>query len=257
MGRKFVHSRLDSLANKNDSIIVFDCEFWHVLGDDDYKYPKGHDYFFLPRQIGGFILKRSSNGWLYKQSFFVTFSQPKMDSTLPVTNLRVTSKTSKKLEHLIDEIGFPIGNTFPSELSDDEKDIFDDILHTYKTDTLIARHHKTKSWYTQFLKKFKESTVIVKGKEDIEALQNACKYYNITYSPPSHVVDIAYFNKKSIKTCGSAKLKDTFDCLKPSFDKETVEIAKHLVVEKAHDPVSDAHMTFLIALQISRHFHSK
>ena len=56
---RFHNKTLDKLANGQLHILVFDCEFWHVLGiqgDKKFVFQPDKDFFFISREIGGFLL---------------------------------------------------------------------------------------------------------------------------------------------------------------------------------------------------------
>jgi hypothetical protein len=95
--------------------------------------------------------------------------------------------------------------------------------------------------------------IIVKGKSDIEALENMCRIHEYEYLSPVDVVDIAGWNSKSRKMCGTAKLEGTFDCITPYVDdrgSKRRRLRDILPLDKAHDPTTDASMTLLVAIYI-------
>jgi hypothetical protein len=252
---KFFNKNLDSIAGKHAKVLVFDCEFWHILGesgDNGYKFPSNLDFFFMPREVGGFLLTKNTDGsWNYKNPFFVTLSPPKRDVAFPISHYSTVSGVNgHKLDDLEKKLGLPWGESFPSKLTEEGKQAHAEGLTVYESDPYIKKHHKAKSWYTTFMKDYAESLIIVKGKFDMEAFQNAAKYYKFEYKKPKDVVDIADWNEESRKRCKTAKLEGSYLCVESSLDKETKELAKVLPLEKAHDPSTDASMTLLIALYI-------
>ena len=100
------------------------------------------------------------------------------------------------------------------------------------------------------MKHYSESMIVVKGPSDIDSLKNASRMYGFDYLEPRDITDIAIWNKKSWKKCGTAKLAGTFDCIKRELDEETAHLADHLPLVEAHDPSTDASMTLLVALYI-------
>jgi len=252
---KFTNRYLDKLSNDQSKILVFDCEFWHVLGetgDNGYAFDNDKDFFFMPREIGGFMLIKQKDGsWLYKDPFFVSMSKPKRDVAFPISHFATVSRqTGVKLDELELDLGLPWGDAFPSRLSDEGKRAHAEAIKIYELDSNIKKHHKAPSWYKTFIKHYSESTIIVKGTNDIDALKNAAKHYGFQYQDPKDIVDIAVWNVQSRKRCRTAKLEGTYLCIERKLDKETQEIAKHLPLEKAHDPTTDASMTLLVALYI-------
>ena len=256
---KVVHTQLDKLAGGCSKILVFDCEFWHVLSKGDYIYPSESDFFFVPREIGGFLLTKEKEEWRLHPSFCVTFFPPALDVALPISKYAtVSEKTANKLNDLEELIGVPWGEAFPSELSADQKKMHKEALKLYKEDSNIEKHHKTKAWYKSFFKVYSESMIVVKGRGDIDALQNIAKYYNIPYQKYLKITDIADWNKASYRKCKTAKLEGTFECIWDELDSETKQIAKHLPLVNPHEPTTDASMTFIIALFItSKGFHRR
>jgi hypothetical protein len=56
---KFHLKSLDSLAGNHKKVLVFDCEFWHVMKKSRDRYfttVNKENFFFIPREIGGFRL---------------------------------------------------------------------------------------------------------------------------------------------------------------------------------------------------------
>lgn len=250
---KFSLESLSALTTKN-KVIAFDCEFWHILGkegDQKIQFQANEDFFFIPREIGGLILDKSGTQWNLRQPFFVTFSQPKRDFVLPVSKFStVTSETAQQLDLIEKRLGLSWGDAFYSRLSPSGQEAFKEGLKIYEKDSNIKQHHKPPSWYTKFMKEYSESVIIVKGTGDIDALKNAAVLYGFQYSDPLDIIDIADWNTKSHKLCGTAKLAGTFDCIKKELSEEIKHLADYLPLQKAHDPSTDASMTLLIALYI-------
>jgi hypothetical protein len=254
---RFHNKYLDQLANGKKKVLVFDCEFWHVLGepgDQKYIFPPQEDFFFIPREIGGFLLTKNVDGsWSYNNPFFVTISKPKREVSFPISKYTtVSSDTAWKLDDLEKKLGVGWGHSFPSRLSPEGLVALNQGLHIYGEDSNVKKHHKPPSWYKTFMKQYSESVIVVKGTGDIDALKNASVMYGFTYLDPLDVVDIALWNSQSRKKFGTAKLEGTYDAVKKHVDSETKELAKHLPLEKAHDPTTDASMTLVVALYIEQ-----
>jgi hypothetical protein len=252
---RFVNRHLDTLANGQKKLLVFDCEFWHVLGepgDQNYAFPPQEDFFFIPREIGGFLLNQNKDGsWSYNSPFFITLSKPKRDVSFPISKYAtVSDSTARTLDDLESKLGLSWGASFPSRLSPEGLEALKQGLAAYASDSNVKSHHKPPSWYATFMKHYAESTIVVKGTGDIDALKNAAEMYGFEYREPLHVIDIALWNSKSRKKCGTAKLEGTYSCIKKSLDQETKHLASFLPLEKAHDPSTDASMTLLVALYI-------
>jgi hypothetical protein len=102
-------------------------------------------------------------------------------------------------------------------------------------------------------KKFNQSIVVVKGKFDLEAIQNMCKIHGYDYKPPMAIYDIADWNSKSRRKCKTAKLEGTYDCISHSLKdriNERYRLRDILPMHRAHEPTTDASMTLLVALYI-------
>jgi hypothetical protein len=101
---KFSLKSLDSLADKHKKVLVFDCEFWHILGEEGDKkirFQADKDFFFTPREIGGFLLEKVGNEWKLNKPFFVTFGIPLRDIVLPISKYStVTHETAHKLDDI-------------------------------------------------------------------------------------------------------------------------------------------------------------
>jgi len=252
---RFHNKYLDTLASGQTKILVFDCEFWHVLGetgDQKYVFPPNEDFFFVSREIGGFLLSKNVDGsWSYNNPFFVTLSKPKREVSFPISKYAtVESTTARKLDELEGRLGMGWGSSFPSRLSTDGIEALKEGLKIYAEDSNIKSHHKPPSWYSTFMKHYSESTIIVKGTFDIDALKNASAMYGFEYLEPRHIIDIALWNPQSRKKCGTAKLEGTYLCIKKHLDAETKQLAKFLPLDKVHDPTTDASMTLIVALYI-------
>jgi len=252
---RFFNKNLDKLAGSQAKVLVFDCEFWHVLGetgDQKFTFPPQEDFFFIPREIGGFLLTKNVDGsWSFNSPFFVTISKPKRDVAFPIAKYAtVSDATARKLDSLESRLGLGWGSSFASRLSEEGQEALKEGIKVYEADKNIKAHHKPPSWYKTFMKHYAESVIVVKGTGDIDALKNAAAYYDFNYESPKEVYDIADWNITSRKRCGTAKLAGTFDCIKKELDEESKHLADHLPLEKAHDPSTDASMTLLVALYI-------
>ena len=245
---------LNILAGEFKKVLVFDCEFWHVYGSEGYKpLQKNPDEFFMPREVGGFLLtKTSDDEWTYKKNFFITLNPPKGKDISFVSSqfANVTQKTADDLDAYQSVLGVPWASAYLRILPEEKHEILVDSIKLYLEDPNIKSAHKPPSWIKTFLKDYSDSLVIVKGTSDLEALENACKFHNIEYTPPKKIYDIADWNITSRKKCGTAKLEGTYNCIKDHLDKETRTLTKVLPLGEAHDPSSDAAMTLIVALYI-------
>jgi hypothetical protein len=253
---KFPIKYLDSLAGEHKRVLVFDCEFWHVLGqegDQKIKFQPNTDFFFIPREIGGFLLEKEGTQWKLNKPFFVTFGIRGRDIVLPISKYStVTSETAYKLDDIEKKLGLPWGDAFYSRLSSEGQEYFKEGLKIYKEDKNIKKHHKPSSWYEKFMKVYSESLIVVKGTGDLDSLENASILNGFSYKKPLGIIDIAEWNSQSKKLCNTAKLAGTFDCIKKKLDEESKNLEDYLPLEKAHDPSTDASMTLLIALYIEK-----
>jgi hypothetical protein len=251
---KFSLKLLDDLADNHKRVLVFDCEFWHVLKkprDRFYNVPKKQDFFFIAREIGGFVLKKDGDQWDLNDPFFVTLGKPPRDTVLPISHYStVTPQTGWKLDQIEKRMGIPWGSAFYTKLSTEQQKVYNEGMEIYNSDINIKAHHQDNSWYPKFIELLSESLVIVKGTGDLEALQNAAILYGFKYKKPLDIIDISEWNDESRRLCQTAKLAGTFDCIKKDLDQESKNIADYLPLEKAHDPSTDASMTLLIALYI-------
>jgi len=249
---KFSLKLLDSLAGNYTKVLVFDCEFWHVLKNiNETTISSSDTFFFVPREIGGFLLEKKGTQWKLNKTFFVTLGKPSRETVLPVSKFStVTPQTAYKLDAIEKRLGLPWGEAFPSRLSNEGKQAYAEGLIIYNSDENIEKSHKSPSWYKKFMEVYSESLIIVKGLGDINSLKNASLIYNFQYKNPLDIIDIAEWNEESTRLCETAKLEGSYNCIKKKLDKETKTIADFLPLEKAHDPSTDASMTLLVALYI-------
>jgi len=97
---------------------------------------------------------------------------------------------------------------------------------------------------------FSKSLLIVKGKEDINALKNHTLMLNEKYIELNNIVDIAEYNDILHKKCNSAELEKTYYCLSnlnfTNDYKSYLKIIKDFTNLKAHNPLVDAYYTWII-----------
>jgi len=242
---KLYNQHLSKLGDGYDQILAFDCEFWRVYGKSTgySSIPKKNE-FFTPREMGGFFITKNKKGeWSYDGHFFVTFSPPKgVDISFVSSEFAAVSpKTAEEMNKY--------QSIFQSS-SSLSQDLVKESLKVYLNDKNIKDNHKPNSWIKSFLKQFLKSLVIVKGTYDLDALKNMCHANGYEYTPPAGIFDIADWNSESHKKCGTAKLEGTYDCISKLADEETRHLRDILPLGKAHDPTSDAAMTFLVAVYI-------
>jgi hypothetical protein len=253
---KLYNQHLDTLSKGNPKLLVFDCEFWRVLGSSGFIGIPDTDEFFIPRELGGFFLTKNTDGsWEYKGYFFVTFFNPKGYDVSFISShyASVSQKTADALDVYQSYLQLEWSRAFEGTLPENQKPILKESLKLYKSDPNIANNHKPPSWIKKFIKAYSESVIIVKGRADIEALQNMCRIHDFDYYEPLDVVDIALWNPKSRKMCGTAKLEGTYDCITPYVDDRGTKrrrLRDILPLERAHDPTTDASMTLLVAIYI-------
>lgn len=213
---------MDDLAGDHTSILVFDCEFWRT--------GKNHDVFF-PREIGGFQFTKSAAGWSYRGDFLVTLFPPnKTASFVSSAFATVTPATAKKLDEL------------------QNSDAAAESVAVYLKDPIVKDHHKPSSWLKRFFHLIGRSLVVVKGPTDLLALENAAKEFGHVYSPPAALYDVAKWNSASQKTCHTARLEGTYDCIKNKLSAPVRRIRDTLPIGKIHDPRTDASLALIVAL---------
>jgi hypothetical protein len=251
-----MHSKkLNLLSHNQEHILVFDCEFWHVFNKlVNIDYLPNRDFFFLPREIAGFLIsKNKEDEWKINNKFFVTLDTPLKDIALPISKFStVTLDTAIKLDQIQESIGIDWVDVHESVLNKNQKSLLLDAIKIYKNDLNVKKRHQPFSWINKFMKIYEKSVIIVKGHEDINALKNLCKIKNFNYKDPLKIIDIANWNKKSRLVCGSAQLENTFRCIIPKLDHETKEVAKQLDFDEAHNPMTDASMTLVVAMYITK-----
>jgi hypothetical protein len=244
---KLYNRHLDKLGEGYDQILAFDCEFWRVSGALGFSAIPKTDEFFTPRELAGFFIQKDEKGrWEYSGHFFVTFSPPKNKDVSFVSSefASVSAKTADEMNKY---------QTIFQSSSDVSQDLIKEATKVYLGDKHIKNNHKPNSWIKTFLKEYSNSRVIVKGTYDLDALKNMCVSNDYEYLEPAGIFDIAEWNTESHRVCGTAKLEGTYDCISRNIDDsgtKTRRLRDILPLGRAHDPASDAAMTFLIAIYI-------
>lgn len=243
---------LNELAGTHDTLLVFDCEFWHVYNSKGFIPSKAaRNEFYLPREIGGFLLTKSADGnWLLKNPFFVTLHPPKNRDISFVSShfSNVTEKTRERMDEYQSMLSSPTDSAFLATLPEELHEVLLENIRVYLNDKNIKSAHKPHSWLKSFMEQYRDSVVIVKGTLDMDAIKNACIAYDIPYKPPRRILDIAEWNPESHRLCGTAKLEGTFACIEDDLDNETKSLLKVLPLSRPHDPRTDASMTLIVAL---------
>jgi hypothetical protein len=244
---KLYNQHIDKLGEGYDQILAFDCEFWRVSDSSGFSAIPKTTEFFTPRELAGFFIKKDEKGkWEYSGYFFVTFSPPKGKEVSFVSSefSSVSAKTASEMDKY--------QSAFQSS-SEVSQDLIKESLKVYLQDKHIKNNHKPNSWIKTFLKEYSKSLVVVKGTYDLDALKNMCVSNDYEYLEPAGIFDIAKWNTESHKMCGTAKLEGTYDCISRKMDDagtKTRRLRDILPLGRAHDPASDAAMTFLIAIYI-------
>jgi hypothetical protein len=142
------------------------------------------------------------------------------------------------------------------------KKVYDNQFEVYLSDSLVeARtmtNENTKKFLTYFEKVQQKSTLLVKGKNDIDAICNNLVLFNIRESCSLHrsnIYDIEIFNSFSRKFFGSAKMYDTFIGFTKTKEYGEIEGSVKKIIKdtelRAHNPVFDAYITLVIAVVIN------
>lgn len=115
---------------------------------------------------------------------------------------------------------------------------------------------KTNDFIKLTNKLFSISFLIVKGIEDIKALKNHTILLKQKYILLTNFFDIAIYNKLLFNKCNSAKLEETYFCLKKmnllnNYEKYN-KIINKFTEFKAHNPLVDAYYTFIIFMILNK-----
>jgi len=253
---KFKNKNLDILAGKHSQIMAFDCEFWRVTDSSGFIAIPDTDEFFIPREIGGFVFNKVGDDWEYNNKpFFMTFLNPKGYDVSFVSSqfASVSDKTAEELDKYQSFLQLDWSKSFLKSLPNEQHSLLIDSLKIYNSDDHIKKNRKPPSHIKQFLEIYSQSIVVVKGKFDLEAIQNMCKIHGYDYKPPMAIYDIADWNSKSRRKCKTAKLEGTYDCISHSLKdriNERYRLRDILPMHRAHEPTTDASMTLLVALYI-------
>ena len=253
---KFQNKNLNILAGEHTQILAFDCEFWRVIDSAGFIGIPDTDEFFIPRELGGFVIKKNGESWEYNQKpIFVTFTNPRGYDVSFISSqfATVSDKTADELDQYQSLLQLEWHKSFLKSLPNEQHSILKDSLKLYNSDDHIKKNHKPPSWIKQFLEVYSKSLIVVKGKSDIESLQNMCKIHGYEYKPPAGIYDIATWNLQSRKKCGTAKLEGTYDCIVRDLDDQInprQRLRNILPMDRAHEPTTDASMTLLVALYI-------
>jgi len=253
---RFNNKHIDTLGGKYDQILAFDCEFWRILGSSGFKAIPDTDEFFIPREIGGFILKRKDDEWEYNEKpIFATFLNPRGYDVSFVSSefASVSDKVAEELDQYQSLLQLDWNKSFLRTLPNEQQSILKESLKLYNSDDHIKKNHKPPSWIKQFLEVYSKSLIVVKGTYDLIAIENMCKIHGYEYKPPLAVYDVAEWNSRSRKMCGTAKLEGTYDCISRKIDDVVgpqQRLRNILPMKRAHEPTTDASMTLLVAMYI-------
>ena len=252
---KIKNPLIDKLAGKANSIVCFDCEFWHVYGDGYIEIQNKPSEYFLPREVGGFQLIRKDDGWDYDGYFFATFLPPSNEDVSFVSPefATVLATTAAKMKTVQKKLSLNWNDAYKYKVHPTDFHLIDKSIALYLEDNHVQKNRKNISWLVDLLNLCSQSVVVVKGLSDLQSIYNASKYYSFTFQIPMRIKDIAQWNSQSRDKCDTAKLEGTYNCILDEVEDQGTarkKLRDILPVGKAHDPTSDAAMTFIVALYI-------
>jgi len=267
-----VSDELNNIYNKInfEYIIIFDIEFIRLHRDNT--------QLQTINEMGGLILQKINNDWYITLLFHLNLpSQHKNINELYLIMTKyntLSSKTTKKnielenklIDYFIphDDKGNKITgpkikkycfkiNGYKLKKNKKQYKLFTQIINNIFNDKLYKKRLIEND--VEFMKLtnvlFNKSYLIVKGKEDFKALYNHMKLLNIEPLPYNNYFDIAIYNNFLFKKCKSAELSKSYTCLEElnltkSFD-EYLNIIKEFIGDfKAHNPVVDSYLTWII-----------
>jgi hypothetical protein len=131
----------------------------------------------------------------------------------------------------------------------------------YTNDPLVKKRTlvPTKAWLSSFVDVLQNSVAIVKGTQDLVAIDNLLARYNIPkIQGKLNTVDIAVFNAIFRQRCDSAELEKSYWCLiekkliDPELKPYLKQIYKSLAVPEftAHNPLVDSFYTLVVAVSM-------
>lgn len=140
--------------------------------------------------------------------------------------------------------------------------VFDKVWQLYLNDTYVIERtiNINNKWLKAFIDILTNSTLLVKGNQDIIAINNLLKKYKFKpINDNLFIFDIAIFNESLRKLCNSAELEKTYWCLLEhnlvtNIISETIKkIFSNLVIKDkvlAHNPLVDAYFTFVVGITV-------
>lgn len=249
----------------------------------------------FPLEVGGILLKREKKNWYIIGDFMfnnpVLINEDRKNFNYQTVRMLIPEyinakeSTMKKINKYYDSILSSIdekkfANSFDKR-SETKFRLFgsffrneDNFLENYDNKKMFEYHVKIIEDYIKdteertydlvevssfYYKISKYSTLIVKGKRDIEVMKNIITLTNHKYDTNYSIryvnkIDIESFNNVFKVKTGSAKLEDNYrSVLKlkdPMIEKILIELEKIHSMKKAHNPLVDALFTFVVCIYI-------
>jgi len=246
-------------------IICFDCEFQVVkqkmknyinLSNTTYNYP------FI-RELGLLIIK--NNEQIVIESFvnFPLLENCSLQLFFP-PYVNCSPNCISKIQTVIKEIYNLDSNNYQKlfmKRFTKKNQVIKDI---YLKDEMVIKRTINTFNYLENLEKILQTysqkyILVVKGQNDIIALQNTCRYVNFDFMRiwsliGKNIFDIVSFNPYFRRGCESAKLIDTFNYVMKQENKYLSKFISHnkslIQSINAHNPLSDALMTYIVYLYV-------
>jgi len=138
---------------------------------------------------------------------------------------------------------------------------FKKMWNLYLTDPLVKQRmlRPNKRWLLSFKQVLENSLLIVKGMNDIMAIDELLSIYKIEkIQPKVQSLDIAVYNGAFRETCNSAELEKSYWCMiknnlvDPELKPMMKNIYQNLVTAEvsAHNPLVDAYYTLVVAVSM-------
>lgn len=266
----FYHEYLSTSHKTEQKIISIEqLIFPHLIFIDAWnKFIKNNNIHLFTSSI----LKLLSHKLLKINKYILKKFKDQLQHLISLLETSVNPYTDMNIIMLINKINSILKNVIYSKQikSYNKTKLFNKIFNLYINDSYIksieipTKNHANLIYYFIDIVKYNKCLNIIKGFEDLKALNNHgllynCIKENIINNNNIKYIDIADYNDILYQKCSSAKLYDTYiylmrDNLNENWSKKTNKIIKDYMKlnMKPHNPLVDAYYTLMVYIGFNK-----